>query len=420
MSSEQKLIRSKVLQFDNLILRLENEPDADVKPELEDVLFGRIGDGPLCTSDPFLRAIGASIFYHVSTDNKARVPDYLLKFITLVGNSLATKLGHKMQPDGSAGHLDFHRVTGVDRAYWIGRQNRLEHRPERPLPVQYHWPVFRINAVPFAEGVYGELMALRSRSDDDAYNILTVPVPWNKVGAALKNGFIDAAIYNDTIYDQLRSEISRKEIRIWETGRLFCYRKYPVLHNTSVADGMQGTIGIPRGTDFRKIFEELEQGKATCKADGEGEAMKIDELIVVFWESSDEALQKLVDGETEYALVGSVHAKYAKKRFEPNVTTHSWVESERDMPVKMFTIRSSRDEASDVLLPLVVAWKEAARAIKQMQKHERDHPPAGLLEGLNLRPKSIFVDDARTLMDLIKNHNDMDPDTVDETIYLSK
>lgn len=395
-------IRAQVLKFDDLLLEFyrTNYLSDELRSRLESVLFFSADqkDPPLCTSPEFVRALGNAIFYHVSNEPDEKRAEQLLAIVAEVVKITGARIGDF---EG----IDFKRITGVDRAYWIGRQNRFEHHVGLPRPT-YEFHLTRINGLPFAEGVYGELMAVdaadaNTRVDDMIID--TVPIPWQRVGAGLKNGFIDVAIHNETIVPFLERHLQAENLGLFRSSELFSYHNYPLVHNERTKGQKSKYIAVPKETDFEKVYHEAERDSSRYTP--EPLSLRISDLEPDWVESSDIALEKLANAECGFALVGAVHAGFAERRF-PNIKRYGFLDSSGGgTAVHAYVLGRDVDKAREALHTLVEAWNSVANTILRFTSYTSASLPKGVLERLNSRAKQVFVDDEQDLKKLIRKHN---------------
>jgi hypothetical protein len=354
---------------------------------------------PIPDDDIFLHALSQLIFYFVAATRDSE----RLKLVYLVTSTI-TKLLHERigQEIPGYGVLKFEAVTQVERAYWVAR-NWWRQR-QFPRRRDYLKKVIRINDIPFAEGIYGELMSFLS----DAYlnAIEVVSLPWEQVGNALLYGYIDAAIHNDSIV----TSIERRTRRLYKSNRLFSYTKYPVLENTKASIPAGGRLmAVPSKTDFNDVIDDiLAHNQGLVNIPNGTESLRKEQIGYV--DSADDALERIINGGARFCMTGGIHAQYALRAFKNHgIILRGYLDKATpEVDVRFWVACDSSAIARESLSPLIRLWNQTAtrwRTLSDTDDEKYEEDKDRLVELVNSNSHKVFVGDFADLKNLIRDHD---------------
>lgn len=358
--------------------------------------------------DVFVRALGQLVFFLVSSSKDKHDLHSVEKLVATITEDLYKKMG---TVEAGYGLLEFSKITSIERSYWHARRWKRDNETKSSYVDRVRSiRIIRINEIPFAEGMYGELIAYKSESAPDE-TVVVEEVAWSEVGYALYSGYIDIAIHNDSIKKSFegRPKNSRHSQQLFCSRPLFSYKNYPILENTACPNNAIDSLIVPEGSDFEdavRLHTVLHGGQFLVP----NSSTKIPQSRVKWCSNAGDAIRDLVDGKGAFCITGAIHAQFALKRFGAKGIQFrgNIAGGNPETKIRFWVLARTGEDAEEKFKPLIASWNRIATEVKRIIRLGRigkDIPEDRILEMINSRSRRVFADKFTDVIELVAEHD---------------
>ncbi len=352
-----------------------------------------------------------------SSSPASDIDSSLRGIVSMTANVVQNNIGRNL----GGQKIDFEEVCSIWQMYWSMRHSLAHIKPERHRA----FPVLRLNAIPFAESVFTELIRLGANQHAVTVEVVN-DLKWPDVGVGLLSGRVDVALYNTAIMQQLlaakhHSDRYARKL-VFRSSRVARYQTYYILERKDgYSTEEQPVLSVPWRSDFQQhiniMARNSDDGSPFLEISNSTreKILKLDiRTQIRFCDSADEALALAIDKEVSHCMVGGIQHEFAINQFGNMIhlygeLTYNSDAAETGEDIHFWVAVDRKEEAENIIKTMVAIWNnEVADRWMRLggggssnESIEKEH----LLTSVNSQLHTVFVNDFECLRSLINKCN---------------